>query len=383
RQGPDPIHDLACVTGIVLSYRNNHQVVKDSGERHVIIDDFGKLALQQRKINSLDRFAHPAIFLRRLADDDGLIDRLLAMRNAGDVKHRKLIFKRVVAGVIAERAFNSQLVRIDVAFQHDLGTCRHFDIYRLAFHHLDRFLAQEPGDHHLVQVFGQRHNRREDRHRIGPYGHSYVEPSAAASLQVAKVLSAVFVNLPMHAGGLFVVNLHAIHPAVSFAGRRVIAEHQRHRYVSAAVFGPALDDWKIEKRELAFLQYSFFARSVFDDLRKHLSQIGQSRNHLDLLDQALGRFDIGEFRNAFRDFTVVFDTERNQHSLAGAECVDEDGNGVSANVLEQERRAVLPGHAVGYFGDLEFNIDLNAYAFQLAGFFERLYEISKIIEWHR
>jgi hypothetical protein len=56
---------------------------------------------------------------------------------------------------------------------------------------------------------------------------------------------------------------------------------------------------------------------------------------------------------------------------------------MAANVLEQERRAVLLRHAIGYFGDLQFNIDLNAYAFQLAGFFERLYEISKIIEWHR
>src|SRR6185295_17478820 len=103
------------------------------------------------------------------------------------------------------------------------------------FHHLDWLLALETRDHHLVQVLRQRHDRREDRHRIGSYGHSYVEAPATAALQISKVLSAVLVNLPMHTGGLLVIDLHAIHPAVSFAGLGVLAEHQRHCYVSAAV----------------------------------------------------------------------------------------------------------------------------------------------------
>src|ERR1041384_1626718 len=167
---------------IVFPYRYNHQVMKHACEGHVIIDDFRELALHQREINSFDSLAHPAVFLRRLADDDRLVDRLLAMSNAGNVKDRELVFERGGARMIAERAFGSKLFRIYIAFDYDLGVSWNLDVHSFTLNHLDRFLAQKAGDHHLIEIFRQRHNCRKDCHRIGPQSHSYVEPPSSCSL---------------------------------------------------------------------------------------------------------------------------------------------------------------------------------------------------------
>src|SRR5947207_14483127 len=106
------------------------------------------------------------------------------------------------------------------------------------------------------------------------------------------MLCAVLMNLPVHAGGLLVVDLHAVHPAIALAGCRVLREHDRHSDVTPAVCRPALDDRKVIQRELAVLEYSLLAVAVFDDLRKHMSKVGKPRNHFDLLYEALRRLYI-------------------------------------------------------------------------------------------
>ena len=53
-----------------------------------------------------------------------------------------LVRQRVEAGVVAERAFGAQFAQLDIAFEHDLGIRRHFEVARLALHHLDRTLPR-------------------------------------------------------------------------------------------------------------------------------------------------------------------------------------------------------------------------------------------------
>src|SRR5262245_43879105 len=90
--------------------------------QNVIINHCRELALHQWEKYSLDAFAHPAIFHRRFAYDSGLINRLLVMRDAGDVKDRKLLFERVIPRVISKRPFHAAFARINIAlrglFQH-------------------------------------------------------------------------------------------------------------------------------------------------------------------------------------------------------------------------------------------------------------------------
>src|SRR6185295_16852642 len=108
----------------------------------------------------------------------------------------------------------------------------------------------------------------------------------------------------------------------------------RHRDVATAVFGPAFDYRKIEKRKLALLQYASFARAAFYYSGKHLSQIGQTRNHLYFFDQPLRRFYVRQFKYALGNRAVIFYTKPRQHSLAAAQRVDEKRHSVTANIFK-------------------------------------------------
>ena len=57
-----------------------------------------------------------------------------------------------------------------------------------------------------------------------------------------------FLQLPMHAGGAFVVNLHAIQADIAFACVGIFRHHARQRDESSAVERPAFLDGKIKQR---------------------------------------------------------------------------------------------------------------------------------------
>src|SRR5262249_35568371 len=105
RQRPDAIHHLARMARIILSHGDDHQIVKDAGKWHVVIDNFGELPLHQWEENTLDRLAHPAIFHWRLGYNRRLVNRILAVSNTGCMKHWKLVFQRVESRMIPEWTF--------------------------------------------------------------------------------------------------------------------------------------------------------------------------------------------------------------------------------------------------------------------------------------
>ena len=59
---------------------------------------------------------------------------------------------------------------------------------------------------------------------------------------VAVVLGGYFLALPVHAGGLAVVDLHAVHADVAPAGAGVSGVDAGQGDEAAAVVGPALED---------------------------------------------------------------------------------------------------------------------------------------------
>ena len=68
------------------------------------------------------RAADVEILHWRNADDGGGIDGVFAMREGGDVKDGIRLGQRVIAGVVAERAFFAQrLARVNVAFDDEVG----------------------------------------------------------------------------------------------------------------------------------------------------------------------------------------------------------------------------------------------------------------------
>jgi hypothetical protein len=68
------------------------------------------------------------------------------MRDALDREHREMLLLVVVAGVIAERSFERRLAGRDVAFEHDLGGCRHLEIAAQAFHEFGLRATQQAGE---------------------------------------------------------------------------------------------------------------------------------------------------------------------------------------------------------------------------------------------
>jgi hypothetical protein len=54
----------------------------------------------------------------------------------------------------------------------------------------------------------------------------------------------------VHAGGLAVVDLHAIHADVALAGARIARVHAGQRDEAAAVVRPALEDGKVVEVEV-------------------------------------------------------------------------------------------------------------------------------------
>ena len=167
---PDAVHHLARLTGVALANGHDHQVMKDAFGGQVDVDDLRQRESHQRQKDALDRLAHPRVLHGRLAHDGRRVDRVFAVRDAGDVEDGILLFHGVEAGVVAEGALGAQLVELHVAFEDDLGMRGHFEIDGLALHQLDRLLAQESGDDELLDLRRRGHDGGEGGRGIGADG---------------------------------------------------------------------------------------------------------------------------------------------------------------------------------------------------------------------
>ena len=126
---------------------------------------------------------------------------------------------------------------------------------------------------------------------------------------VAVVFRRYFLALPVHAGGAFVVDLHAIHAYVPLPCFWIARDHARQRNEASAVFGPALEDGEIEQREIVALDH-FFARARGDGLRKELAHLGEHGQHLYFVEETLRGLHVHEAANAFGHFVERIDFER-------------------------------------------------------------------------
>ena len=117
---------------------------------------------------------------------------------------------------------------------HDLGVGGYLHVHRLALHDLDALVAQEAGEEQFVHARRQRRAGGIDAGGVRADGHGDLHALllAALALGVAEVRRAALVNLPVHADGLVVVDLHAIHADVALAGLRVFRVAHRQRQVA-------------------------------------------------------------------------------------------------------------------------------------------------------
>ena len=178
---------------------------------------------------------------------------------------------------------------------------RDFQIHCFALDQLDRCLTQKPRDDEFFDLWWSRDNGGKGCCRIGADGHRYFESAVFAlgrqgrgrfqgpgcsscrlrhhpypsgpwisgsvcdgrpPQALTQVLRGYLLPLPVHARGLPVIDLHAIHAYIAFAGFRVTSGHAGEGNESAAVKRPALEHGKVQDAEV-FSQDYLLAGRVF------------------------------------------------------------------------------------------------------------------------
>ena len=119
--------------------------------RQIEIDDLRKLLHQQRHEDFVQRLTQHRGFIRRLAGVGRVVNRVAAQRDAIHREHGETILLVVIAGVVAEGAFERSVVGMNMTFEHDFGTRGHLQIMRQALRDFGFFAAQQSGE----LVFGQ------------------------------------------------------------------------------------------------------------------------------------------------------------------------------------------------------------------------------------
>ena len=326
-QRPNGIHDFSRVPGIGLPNRHNHQIMKNPLRRHRHVHNFRVLHLHHRQKDPLHRVAHVKILLRRRPHYRRQVNRLLAVCRALHVKDRVLPFERIKPGVIAKGALRPQFVQIHIPLKHNLRIRRHFQLIRLARHHLYRLAPQESREHHFVQIRRNGQHPRQRRRRVRANRHAHRNPSLRILLPRApEMLRSVLLRLPVHSRGALVINLHPVHPDVALPGLRILRKHQRKCDESPTVLRPALQNRKVEQVHILAFAHDFLAVARSYAPWKERCELGQLRQHLDLVEEPLGRLHLQESLNPLGDLVESIHLERQAHSSNTPKSIDKQRN---------------------------------------------------------
>ena len=117
--------------------------------------------------------------------------------------------------------------------------------------HFHRLAPQESREHHFIEVRRDGQDAGEAGHGIRSDRHGHVDaPVGIGGTRAAEMFGAVFLRLPVHAGGAFVIHLHAVDADVALPCFRIAREDQRPGDESPRILRPALQDRKFMKREI-------------------------------------------------------------------------------------------------------------------------------------
>ena len=195
---------------------------------------------------------------------------------------------------------------------------------------------------------------------------------------VAELLGGVLLALPVHAGGVAVVDLHAVHADVALAGFLVLGDDAGESDEGASVLRPGGKDGQLAEVDGIAFQDDLFAGGVgaVDDLGEEAADFGEGGQELQFVHEADGR-GWGEQRSdAVGDLIKRVGVVGQLHAALGAELVHQDaGSGIVHDVLKEQRGAAGAafcrggqlGGAVGDLGHFEVGRDGLSHGGQLAG----------------
>ena len=274
-QPPKSVHHLPALSGILFLDRHYDQVGERALSGHVDVHDLGQDHSHQRQEDPLGHLAHVEVLHGRATHDGGRIDRFLAVGDAGYVEDRVRVFHGVVAGVIAKGAFVSLFAWCYIPFQHNLSLGGHHQIVGLGLDQFHTLFAEEPSHCHLIHVGRQGRGAGPDGGRVAAKRDSNVQLLQSEFVAHAVMVCPYLMGLPVHAGGLLVVDLHPVGAVVLDARLRVLGDNERKGYERAAVQGPAFQYRELIKINIIGLNNQFLAGSAVHGLGLERPQVHQ------------------------------------------------------------------------------------------------------------
>ncbi|MDB6018182.1 MAG: hypothetical protein JWR19_2671 [Pedosphaera sp.] len=410
---PEAVHDFVGLHGVGFFDADEDEVVEDAFGGEGDVHDLGEVHLKDGEEEFDAGAAHIEVFHGRDADNGGGVNGVPAVGDGGDVKNGIIVGEGVVAGVVAEGAFHAEgFLGVDVAFDDEVGISRDFEVVGLAFDEFDGFFAEVTGEEKFVEAIGQGRGGAEGVNGVAAEedgdGHAL-----AGFVIAATVAGGDFLELPVHAGGVVVVNLDAIHAEVAVAGVGVAGDDARESDEPTAIEGPTLLDGEIQERGQEGggraqggvnircgwpwvgaggrgieLVDDILAGAGLDGFGFGVAEVEGSAEEFEGLAKAGGRFGFHEGAKFGGELVHGGDAETGGHALVGTKGINSEREGgdlaVDGRLLEQEglTAAGFFHLAVGDFGDLELGGDGLGETGELPGLVERIEEIAERIERH-
>lgn len=412
---PEAVHDFIGLHGVGFFDADKDEVVEDAFGGEGDVDNLGKVHLKDGEEQFHAGTADVEVFHGRDADDGAGINGILAMGDGGDVKDGIRLGQGVVAGVIAEGAFHAErFLGIDVTFDDKVGIGGDHEVVGLAFDEFDRFFAEITGEEEFVEAIGQWGGGAE-----GKYGVATDEDrdghALAGFVVAASVAGGDFLKLPVHAGGLGVVNLDAIHADVAVASVGILGDDAGEGDEAAAVVGPAFEDGQVEeRRSCCVLRVAccglgdhrsirpvggaggggvvavddVLARAGADGFGFGVAKVEGGAEEFQGFAQAGGRLGLHESAEFGGGGIDGFGADAHGHAAMGAEGVDGDGEWgelpIHGRFFDEERLAATGGFhfAIGELGDFELGGNGLGDALEFTRLLECVEEVAKGIERH-
>ena len=164
-------------------------------------------------------------------------------------------------------------------------------------------------------------------------------------------------DVPVHAGGLFVKDLHPVHADISLSGGQTFGDDERQGDEPAGILGPAVKDRQVKEIDVVALENNLLAgRNLDAGFSGKEPRYGKSgRQHSQHVPQILGRRHLNDFPDPVPEVFQVFDPKGQTDPLLAAEQIGGDWKRRVLHILEKQgfstQRAF--GFGIGQFADLQ------------------------------
>ena len=367
------------MAGIFLAHGHHRHAVGAALRRQVEIDNLGKLLLQERHKDLVERYSQHRRFIRRTAGIGAVVNRGLAMGYRRDGEYREAFHLVVIAGMVAERPFLGGLAGLEVALENVFSVGRYSEAVltaqrRQALGDLGFTAAQQTREGVLGDSVGYGCDGGQGRGgiRAQGYGHGVALPRML-QLPIAKIECAAAMGQPAHDELVAPDQLHAVDAEIEALLAGATGDDQGPGDQRARIAGPAGLYRQLVQVDLVTLLSVILAAGVAHHFWCHVQHLFQHWRLAPGIAHTLGRIGLAQVGQQFPDLAQrgnIFPAHAQRDPLFCAEQVDQYGRAIAPGVLEQQGGATAPQGAVGDFGHFQHRVHFCTDADQLAALFQ-------------